>query len=328
VTGFAMWARIGRAAVFFVALLLSAPAGASADQGCHNRTTETTYVFSVRGSHGYRIDVESFRSGKVRLTAEKEHYFAEYTVRGRSDEQRLEADFGQLGGISVQPRHRSAVRYQAEPVRLTGRIQFHGEEGFTSISLRGTRGAMSRKVKRSCPPSGGARGRASTAGKPSGRPAKRAITFVAAAERTANRSVLLSLQSSQPPLIEEDGGGDFLVVFLEERREGMAIRRAVTFDESVATASATPPGANPFTASVAAAAPFSGTASYSQAAGAPATWAGDLAVSLPGVSNLPLAGPGFSAVACVDTEKTNRRETCEGEIEDLIEASLLFPLSL
>jgi hypothetical protein len=321
-----MWARIGRAAVFFGALLLSAPAGASADQGCHNRTTETTYVFSVRGSHGYRIDVQSFRSGKVTLTAEKGRYFAEYTVRGRSDEQRLEADFGQLGGVSVQPRHRSAVRYPAEPVRLTGRIEFHGEEGFTSISLRGTRGAMFRKVKRSCPPSGGARGRASTAGKRDGRSQKRVTTSIAAAERTANRSILLSLQSSRPPFTGEDGGDDFIVAFLEERREGMAIRRAVSLDEPVATVTTSPLGANPFTVSLAAAAPFSGTASYSQAAGAPATWTGDLAVSLPGVSNLPLAGPGFSAVACGDTGKTNLRETCEGEIEDLIEASLLFPL--
>jgi len=327
VTGFAVWARIGRAAVFFGALLLSAPAGASADQGCHNRTTETTYVFSVHGSHGYKINVESFRSGKVSLTAEKKHYFAEYTVRGRSDESRLEADFGQLGSISVRPRRHGAALYPAESVRLQGRIEFHGEEGFTSISLRGTWGAMFRKLRRSCPPSSGTRGRASAAGSFARGSEKRAMTFVTAAERTANRSVLLFLQNSQPPAIEEDGGGDYMGARLEERREGMSIIRGVVFDLPLATVTASPVGANPFNVSLTAPSPFSGTASYSETSGAPATWTGDFAVSMPGVTNLPLTGPGFSAVACGDTEKTNLRETCEGESEDLVEASLLFPLS-
>lgn len=322
-----MGARIGRVALAFGALLLSVPAGASADQGCHTRVTGTTYVFSVRGSNGYKIDIESFRSGKVSLTAEKKHYFAEYTVRGRSDEIRLEADFGQLGSISVRPRHQRGALYPAELVRLQGRIEFHGEEGFTSISLRGTTGAMFHKVKRQCPPSSGTRGRASAAGNLSGTPKKRVTTLVGAAERTANRSVLLLLQSSQPPVIEEDGGGDFLLARVEERREGMKITRGDVFDLPLATVTASPLGANPFNVSVTAPSPFAGTASYSQASGAPATWTGDLAVSLPGVTNLPLTGPGFSAVACGDTEKTNLRETCEGEIEDLIEASLLFPLS-
>lgn len=285
-------------------------------------------MLSVRGSNGYRIDVESFRSGEVTLTAEKEHFFAEYTVRGRSDELRLEADFGQVGSISVRPRHKSAMRYPAEPVRLQGRIEFRGEEGFTSISLRGTKGAMFRKVRRSCPSSSGARSSASAAANLAARPKKRVTTSVAAAERTANRSVLLLLQSSQPPLVEEDGGGDFLTARMEERREGMRITRGVVFDLPVVTVTASPPGANPFNVGVTAPSPFAGTASYSRAAGSPAAWTGDLTVSLPGVTNLPLTGPGFSAVACGDTEKTNLRETCEGEIEDLTDASLLFPVRL
>ncbi|MGB7685608.1 MAG: hypothetical protein WBL45_07465 [Solirubrobacterales bacterium] len=151
------------------------------------------------------------------------------------------------------------------------------------------------------------------------------MTFLGAAERAPNRAVFLRLQSSRPPFLEEDGGGDFLAVGLEERREQMYIKRGVGFDEPIAMVTASPLGAEPFNVNVVASNPFSGTGAYSQAPGSPASWSGDLSVSLPGARDVPLTGPGFSAVACGDNERTNRREICEGEIEELYQASLLRP---
>ncbi len=105
----------------------------------------------------------------------------------------------------------------------------------------------------------------------------------------------------------------------------MYIKRGVGFDEPIAMVTASPLGAELFNVNVVASNPFSGTGAYSQAPGLTASWSGDLSVSLPGARDVPLTGPGFSAVACGDNERTNRREICEGEIEELYQASLLRP---
>jgi hypothetical protein len=329
-----MQSRIARVAVACAALLLAVPAGASAEPKCHRQIKATTYDVTLRGSHGYEVEIESSPSGKVTLSANKTTGFGgflvEYTVKGRSDERGLEADFGPLGRIAVHFHRQRPVLFGAETVRLEGRIEFHGEQGFTSISRRRARGAVFRKFKRACSaPSSGERARASHAGIPNHGDSR--VTTLVAAERTPNRAVLLRLQSSQPPRLEEDGGDDFLVAGLEERRQQMSIRRGLLFEDPVATVTPSPLGTEPASGSVMAPGPFFGTATYSRTLGSPTSLSGDLTVSLPGATNVPLTGPGFSAVVCggkaePNRLEKNRLERCQEESEELVEASLLLPL--
>lgn len=321
-----MQSRIARIAVVCTTLLLVVPAGASADRQCHSQIKATTYELTLRGSNGYQVEIESFRSGKVTLTAQKETGFggfvATYAVKGQSDERGLKADFGQLGRIAVHIRRQRPTRFAVESVRLEGRIEFHGEQGFTSVSLRRARGAVSRTFKRACPGrSSGRQPRASHADISSDGGARE--TGLVAAELTSNRAVSMEVRSG--PF--SGGKAIFALVSLEERREGMRIERGTIYSSRLGTVSATPPGTGPLSGNVALPYPFSGTAAFSRDSDSPTSWSGDLAVSMPGAPNVPLTGPGFSAVACSGKEETNRLERCADEMEDLRGASILFALS-
>jgi hypothetical protein len=312
------------APVLCVALVaLTAPATASAGRGCHSQVTSTTYLMELQGSHGYPIKIESFPNGRVALTTEKGNLYADYAVNGRSDERGLEADFGALGRIAVHFHRPGPGVFHSETVRLEGKIEFHGDEGFTSLSLTHAKGAVFRRFKRVCAATRGRVPARAARASVLKRSASRAVTTVAAAEHTPSRTVLVRLQSSQPPLLGEDGGGDDAVVILEERRERIYILRIAVLDPLTEGVTVSPSGAEPLSGSVVLPPPFSGTAAFSRPSGSITSWSGNLTASLPGASNVPLTGPGFTAVACSGKEDTGRLEGCEEELGKLVEASWL-----
>jgi hypothetical protein len=311
----------GLATVALLALPATGSASPLAGRECHRQAKSTTYSLSLQGSHGYRINIESFPSGKVVLIAEKANFLAQYAVDGRSDERGLEAQFGRLGRIAVHPR---PVRHAGDFLELEGTIEFHGEEGFTSISLTHARGFVFHPLRRTCsdahsrvPLMAAARSDAFA------HHSREVRMTVVVGESTPNRAVVMRIESSQPPSREE-GGADFAVAFLEERREGMYIARATILDPQAGTVTASPPGTEPLSGNIALPSPFSGAAAFSRASGSATSWSGDLTVSLPGASNVPLTGPGFSSVACNGME-THRLQACEEEAHELAVASFLRP---
>jgi hypothetical protein len=85
-------------------------------------------------------------------------------------------------------------------------------------------------------------------------------------------------------------GLTFFVAGINERSKRMQIARyaltiareqAFSFDNALDSATIAPPR------------PFSGSATYQGSTGAPPTWIGDLAVSLPGTERLSLVGPDY-----------------------------------
>jgi hypothetical protein len=306
-----------------------APATALGAHHCDSLVKSTTYLMELQGSHGYRIEIESFPTGKVVLSAENGNFFAVYAVDGESSERGLKADFGGLGRIAVHFHRPGHEVFEAEPVKLKGTIEFHGEEGFTSLSRKHARGVVVHRFRRVC---SGGRSRVPVgasrlaAFERQGRAAggRAVATTLVAAEHTPSRAVVVALAGSQPPDPQEEGE-EFAVAFLEERRDGMYIARAGILDPLAGTVIPSPPGVEPLSGSVALGYPFSGTAAFSRASNAPTSWSGDLTASLPGAANVPLTGPGFSAVACSGVAETSRLEACEEEAEELEKASFLRP---
>jgi hypothetical protein len=303
-------------------LALALPSAAAASR-CHSRVKSTSYFIDVRGTHGYSVQIESNDAGGVVLTAEKPRggRVALYAVRGVSKVNRLEATFGNLGRVALHVRYPKRTLFDSEPVLLEGRLAFKGEEGFTSVSLHRVRGAAFNRFGAICkPPLHEREARASLSSGP------KAETFVAAAEKGPRQSVLMRLQASDPPNSDGDVG-DFIVVILQESREGMRIERAVDVSASEANLE-TMVQAAAFTGSISPPPPFRGTATFSRDPASLTMWSGDLSVSLPGARDVPLTGGGFSAVACGlrpgSAEATSER-SCDREVEELLEEKLLFP---
>jgi hypothetical protein len=299
----------------FVAL--AAPsAAAEVAAGCHPHLEATTYEIGLHGTDGYALRIESDARERVTLGVETRHEFARYTVPGASKLHRLRARFGRLGYIALHIRRPRRDPFPAEPVVLEGRIVFRGEDGFTSISRRRVRGAVFHSSVKRC--EGGAPESRALASRSD---AHTRVTQVAAVEKGSNRSVAVSVQASDPPNLEEEGGGDFVFALLQETRGRMNIVRGV-YGTAIAGVG-NPVGTDPLAGSVSPPLPFRGTASYSRASASPTVWSGDLSVSFPGARNVPLVGPGFSALACSATA-FRAVDSCREEVNKLIESSLLL----
>jgi hypothetical protein len=125
--------------------------------------------FTVAGTHGYRVLVSSSLGDfeAVHLIASRRHAAVEYlTFDGRADREGIEARFGGVGLVSVRfhpagpshspvrpPRNCEALRARDRVGFFTGRIEFHGERGFTGVDLRRARGHAG-VVRVRCPPPG------------------------------------------------------------------------------------------------------------------------------------------------------------------------------
>jgi hypothetical protein len=300
-----------------LALTLAAPSAALAR--CHSGSKTTKYDIAVRGTHGYRLEFEGDSMGRVVLWAERKDRLARYTVRGTIEPHGLKASFGALGGLALHVRHPRRDPFPAEPVVLEGRLAFRGEQGFTSISRRRVKGAVFRRPADDCGR------RAATMAPLAQVSSQSSATLVAAAEKSPTRSVSVDLQASDPPDLEENGGGDFADARLQERREGMRIERAVILDGPITAGIGAPSGTEPLVGEISAPPPYHGTATYSGGPGIPAHWDGDLSVSFPGASNVPLTGPGFSALVCRGAG-FRALDRCQEEVGDFLEGSFVFPL--
>jgi hypothetical protein len=300
-------------------LLLTFPSAAAAAR-CHFRVATTTYDFALSGTHGYTVFVGSDVGGRITLFARREagDREVEYTVHGVSSRHRLQARFGKLGRIALRVRHPERGPLDVETALLEGHLAFRGEEGFTSVSIHRTTAVAVHRFVRTCRgslPERMARASRSTEHDP--------VTVLAAVEKSPNRVIVVALQATNPPNLDDDSG-DFLATILQERREGMKIQRVVSADAPEADLGLQA-GATPFTGSVSPPRPFRGTASFSPGSDSLTTWSGDLSVSFPGAANVPLTGSSFSARAC-GAAGSRALDECEDDREELIEDSLLFPL--
>ncbi len=263
----------------------------------------TSAAFTVRGSHGFSIDVESSggrvriiasdagpplptfsRTGRPRLASSGNGASSVYELRTPPAPPRLiEAPLGELGRISVRFRPSGRKRVtrldrHAGPfpcdggtqiVRalgtFVGTVEFRGEGGYTSVETRRARGSVGTPLPAGC----------SERPHPSGR------AVLHARDREAGTRFRAKMT---------DTGVAFLATRRERLDGGVVVTRRAY--------AGCPPDSFSSDADLSAArvwpfAPFSGVGRYRAGGGRP-RWSGNLRATFPG-GTIPLTGPGFRA---------------------------------
>jgi hypothetical protein len=290
------------------------------------RAAETSVSMSLRGSNGFALRLGTFRGGLVELEASRGvpggTAYARYLVHGEVSAEGIDAELGALGRIDA--RFDPAGAAHAFPAsggcpggravhragRFVGTIRFRGEEAFTSVAARSAKGS----VLRTCAPAEEPR-RARTG---SNQPPVVFQTQLAAARKAGGR--LVSFNDETTARLGPDGRlgppSPLVQAELEERRGPISIERSAVVEDGPIAAS--PLGAVPVTASVAMRGPFSGAGAYRAEAGSAPSWSGDLRVALPGAGEVPLAGPGFTAILCRGRSEDEDLEHCQNRAGRLL----------
>jgi hypothetical protein len=250
------------------------------------------FVFEVEASNGYSIfalasNQRADGRGEVVLIVSGKHAGAVYTAPAQLTATSLEADLGALGSISIESipsgkrrsfrtRCEEGSKVSYEPQRYRGNFEFHGEEGYTEAASGAPRERIPRLYQAECltdsslevggddVPGAGLRLHSGRGG----------------------LKLDLTARKNGP------GKRTQLRVGVREERAGISISREISqradvdafdYDPLLRRAVLAPP------------APFSGSASFHRGAAPGSRWSGDLAVDLPGRSNVALTGPRVKA---------------------------------
>lgn len=261
-------------------------------------------AFTVPGSNGFSLDVES-RRGTVRVVvSERRPPVATFSPSGAprpagivngaasiyraraasSDPRRVEARLGQLGRISVafHPSGRSRVTTLGPgsgegcggPTRIVrrlgsfrGTVEFQGEDGYTSVHATSAPGSIGTPLPSGCA----------------------AASFTRPVSGAMPAAVLSAVDRRAGARFEARTTGSgvaFTATWRERLAGGLAVARrayagaprgSFAFGRGLTWAKVTPP------------APFSGAARFGDA-----SWTGSLSATFPGGA-IPMTGPGFRA---------------------------------
>jgi hypothetical protein len=268
------------------ALLFPAGAAAGLPEG------EITFSSLKLGeSNGYEVELGDIRIGKRRpgvvISAQRETANASYSVRPKSGPG-IHATFGSLGQVDLGFHRRKKVVERPEPHCrwiietgvFRGSVRFVGEDGYIASEVVNPEGQVFRLPDGFCG-LGNFR-----PGLPPGLPRE---TVLAARMKTGTGEV--SFRASQ------QRGARSTILFnagTTEHVEGMRIERSVRVlgepGDFTATGTSRAAASPPL--------PFSGSARFRDPPAKPASWEGPLAVTLPGLTAVPLAGEGFIARLC------------------------------
>lgn len=260
---------------------------------------ESTAELSVKGDHGYGIDV-TVSAGGAALSVSKfaqgafDSGSADYLAfDGRVKRGRVEADLGRLGRIGVRFHPSGKVRRGPTPFCRGGRelvrfgtfvgtIRFHGEDGYTGVDVERARGKITTAFSQDCDP----RYPAGKKGEGSDPKPRREIVFSARSEAKG-----VELSATRMPGLPGFPAESLITASSQERQDGIVILRQVlliapnssfAFDEGLNSASLAPPP------------PFTGSASFQRIDDYASRWEGPLSVSFPGRPAVPLTGRDYS----------------------------------
>jgi hypothetical protein len=294
-------------------------------------------------SNGYRVVIASNGHRRIELSVSNGAGVARYVVDGRANRNRLDADFGRFGAVSLRFRGQPAPPHEGlleeilgpcrgpDPRRLVGTlrgdVRFRGEKGFVDVSAHRVRAQVTRSFRQVCgsPQSetgnGGDHVIAGAAPQPHGDRLARAwrlashpaawlakgkfrVAVLAVQSRSGGHRINLVAFDTEPELLS-------IVIAGEVERVGRVVvsHAALAFPEHNPL-SLSDPGTATVTGLLKGPKPFSGSAEYVKAPGARPSWTGSLRVSLPGEGTLALTGPGFSADLCV-SENPKQLQRCE-----------------
>lgn len=244
-------------------------------------------AFRLPASNGYTlyiVGVGSYakRPGRLLIIAAARGKRVTYSAPATVTETSIQSDLGELGEISVtfQRSNRAASvpcgkkKLRFDSGQYEGKIDFHGEEGYTSVEAPSASGDPVLLL-------GGFCGGGFVDGGPPEH-ARGAELFV----RNPALGPELSVRKSRP------GSAALITAWTREVSNGISIEREVgalmpggdfTFDPGLRTATVSPPP------------PFAGSARFDLDKKAGQRWCGDLTVDFPGRAGVPLTGPALRA---------------------------------
>jgi hypothetical protein len=247
-------------------------------------------AFTVHGSNGFDVTILAYpaptpdSTGSIAVLAEDDHSVAIYRTSATVTDSTVEADLGKFGQISVKEKRTGRKRAvpdscegetmrQIAATRYEGKIEFHGEEGFTEVSASGA--PFDYRIYRAfaCATEGG-------------HPAGNALPGARLSVHRLPEENELMLDAVQ----DRPGAAITVSVQIDETRGDFVITRATgartragsaafRFDPQLRHATLSPP------------APFAGHATFRRGASAGNRWTGNLTVDLPGDADYPLTGP-------------------------------------
>jgi hypothetical protein len=283
-----------------LAAALLVPAGAIAKPGHSGPSFERSAEAHLAGTHGYRITINA-DDDAVFVAARKSTASVTYfTFDNKLEKDRIEARLPGVGRVSLRfhEHSRSYDRPGGNCRTLTrkgvfvGLVKIRGDRNYTQAESRHVRGDILREPRGKC--------RRRAAAQASSTDSK----MVSAS--TSRGSGFLSFFAFNLPSTRL--GSDLLFgasLFRFQKGMGIMETRGVLDEDPTSLEIATPPRS----ATVDPPAPFTGGATFQQEARDQFSWTGDLAVELPGVGEVSLAGPKFETAVCV-----GRR--CRGDEEE------------
>jgi hypothetical protein len=294
-------------------LLLVMPAIAVAKPGFSVEGPQRRSEFSLRATNGYRISVSAAparrkRDPNVFITASKgQRDMVQYTARGLSTADGLiKTKLPGVGRIAVRFNQlrisREAVPHnckgRASVIRhgiFEGRIELHGERGYTSVHGHSASGTITQSFRQVCDQR--EPGHRETGGGNS----FHLKTLLAGKEGERRLDFSVSRFDLGPKF---GGPSVFFSASSSVQRHGFFVFASVSAEGEPAMFLTPDPAGTLEDASVSPPAPFHGTATFHLDSPTSASWTGTLSVELPGVGDVPLAGTGFWSTLCEDATCT------------------------
>lgn len=253
----------------------------------------------LQGSNGYSVTL-SADSGFVSLSAQGRHATVQYSARGATSHGRIKARFGSLGRVRLRFHPHGKARLLKEPVGncrggdslmqagvFVGKLAFEGEQGYTRIHANRVKGTVTHTKRQVCKNSATEEGR----GGPLSSLKWTLLSAIAEENKVSFDAFRTELKSKS-----EINGTSFIATIIESNQRGFAIFRSIEASAGLDAFSTVSSHGRLDEATVMPPAPFSGSATYRQAAtNASETWVGSLAGDFPGLGTVSLAGPEFCA---------------------------------
>jgi hypothetical protein len=301
--------------------VVAAPGPAEPGVDVHERRLTT--LLEVGASNGYGGLIATEGHKQVILALFKGRTLFAARTSGRVTRREIEADFGEMGSVSVRfdaghtgrgsdtggsagdaldrrSGNASSCRGRKpvfEEGGFRGKIRFDGENGFARIDSRRAAGFVNRRYRQVC--QRGAK-KDSLSAALEHVLGKLRYTTLQAQGRVDGTGLLFEAKAVDATALfgpKAVGGYEFTALSVEHR-EGMRLMRGVGAKGDEGSFLFSKKGATPQTATITPQKPFTGAAEYVKEKGAPASWTGTLAARLPGAGLVPLTGPRFRADLC------------------------------
>jgi hypothetical protein len=296
-----MKARGSLAVLLWAVALMALPVAAPAKPGYYVDPANRSATLNLSGTNGYSIYISGSERSVLVLATKRKTSVSYFVFREGLKGDRLRGRLPGIGWIQLRFNElsRSQLPYEdgcrgpATLVRrgvFEGSIRIRGESGYTRVEKRRAFGKIVQEPRTTC------RERAAAM-------TSRAETQTLTAE-TSRGEGYLRLIAYRVPWIEFDAL--YVNASLLRERGRMAIINssyAVTRDPGK-LAIARPPRSATLTPPR----PFTGMAAFAQESQKDFNWTGDLAVELPGIGEVGLAGPGWKSGLCVG-------RNCRGDAE-------------